>query len=257
MTHDSGQGREIIGRGKWATLIDEATYESVAHKLNDAARKTNTTGNARIYLLAGLGVCSTCGAPLRGRPLHHTTYTAQGRWPSQRPDTLDYGDRAYTCSTGKHAHRSVALVDAVVAALMVERLSRLDLAGALVDDDAADEARALNVDRDALRARLDALADDYADGALSSAAYTKATTRIEANLAQLDEAIGAASERAKAPVAILDGMTGEAAQAAWDNADLGRRRALVGLLTTRVALRGGGRGGVSRFDPACVEVDWR
>jgi hypothetical protein len=239
MSHDG----EIVGRGAWPQIIDEATHESITRKLGNPARKTST-GNARVYLLAGLGVCAECGAALRGRPLHSSTSTKAGG---------DYGARAYACSTGRHVHRSVEYVDAVVEALVVERLSRRDLATALVDDDAADEARALSDDRDAARARLDALADDYADGNLSAAAYGKATARIEANVAELDARIGQASDRATSPGAVLDGMTGEGAQAAWDAADLGRRRALVGLLFARVALRGG-RG---PFRVECVEVEWR
>lgn len=236
---------EDIGAGAWEPLIDEATLASVARRLGDPARRT-TTGNARVYLLAGLGVCATCGVQLRGRPLHGSTHKGD-----------DYGDRAYSCKSGRHVHRSVALVDAVVEALVIERLSRVDMSGVLTDDADADEARALSVDRDAVRARLDALADDYADGVLSGAAYAKATSRVEAKLADLDERISVASDNARKPVAILNGMTGEGARAAWANADLGRRRALVGLLFARVALRGGGRGGRGGFTPECVEVEWR
>ena len=225
-----------VGEGAWAALVDEATNESVRRKLDNPARRTNNGQNARVYLLAGLGVCATCGEHLRGRPL----YRGNGR--------------AYACKTGRHVHKPVELVDAVVEALVVERLSRIDMSGALVDDDAADEARALSADRDAVRARLDALADEYADGELDVKAYRRATSRIEGKLAELDELIGQASERAKAPVAVLDGMTGDEARAAWATADLGRRRALVGLMFARVALRGGVGPG---FSPELVEVDWR
>jgi DNA invertase Pin-like site-specific DNA recombinase len=239
MTHEG----EVIGSGKWPAIIDAATHETVARKLGNPARRT-TTSNARVYLLAGLAVCAECGAPLRGRPLHNSTKTQRGG---------EYGARAYACATGRHVHRSVAYVDEVLEALVIERLSRVDMSGALVDDDAADEARALSEDRDALRDALGDLLDMLGRGEISAAAYASGTARIEQNLAALDEAISAASERAAAPVAILDGMTGDGARAAWASADLGRRRALVGLLTTRVALRGG-RG---PFRPAQVEVEWR
>jgi len=239
MTHEG----EVIGRGQWAPVIDEATHETVARKLGNPSRRTSTT-NARVYLLAGLGVCATCGEPLRGRPLHSSTKTLDGG---------EYGGRAYACSTGRHVHRSVAYVDAVLEALIVERLSRVDMSGALIDDDAADEARALSDDRDALRGALADLVDMLGRGEISPSAYASGSARIEENLAALDEAIGEASDRAARPVAVLDGMTGEGARAAWDDADLGRRRALVALLCERVALRGG-RG---PFRPSQVEVEWR
>jgi site-specific DNA recombinase len=241
-------GGDVVGPAQWAALVDEATVESVRRKLLDPTRRTNKGSNARVYLLAGLGVCAECGNVLRGRPLHSTTRTAVDADPDER-----YGDRAYYCSTGKHVHRSVELVDRVVEALVIERLSRTDASGALTDDDAADEARALRADRDAVRARLEALADEYADGDLDTKAYTRATTRIESKLAELDDAIGKASDRATRPAAVLDGMTGEHARKAWAGADLGRRRAIVGLLFSRVALHGGYGG----FTPDAVEVAWR
>lgn len=233
---------EDIGRGAWVPLIDEATYESVARRLGDPARRTNKGSNARKFLLSNLAVCATCGAGLRGKVIFADTKRSEG-----------YGSHAYACSTGRHVHRSMAYVDAVVEALVVERLSRSDMSGALVDDDAADEARALIADRDALRGALDDLADMLAARTIGAHAYATGAARVEANLAELDERVAAASARATAPVAILDGMTGEHARAAWNDADLGRRRALVGLMFERVALRGG-RG---PFTPECVEVDWR
>jgi hypothetical protein len=238
---------DVIGRGKWEALIDEATSESVRHKLADPTRRSNKGSNARKYLLSGLGVCAACGEVLRGRILDDSTRRE-----------AEYGDTAYACKTNRHVHRSMRYVDAVVEALIVERLARVDLSGALVDDEARDEARALREDRDAVRVSLAELDDELEAGELTAKAYARATTRLETRLDELDKLIGQASARAAAPVAVLDGMTGEAAQAAWDAADLGRRRALIGLLTTRVALRGGGpSGGVTRFDPTCVEVEWR
>jgi DNA invertase Pin-like site-specific DNA recombinase len=238
---------EVVGPGAWAPLIDEATHESVKQKLNNPDRRTNKGSNARKYLLTGLGVCATCGAVLRGRILHEETVVADER----------YGDRAYACATNRHVHKSMRYVDSVVEALIVERLKNSDMTGALVDNSAADEARALREDRDAVQASIAELDDELEAGELTAKAYARATTRLEKKLDELDELVTAASARATAPVAILDGMVGEHAQAAWDAADLGRRRELVKLLTTRVALRGGGRGGKRRFDPRCVEVDWR
>jgi hypothetical protein len=202
--------------------------------------------NARKYLLTGLGVCATCGAVLRGRILHEGTAVSDP----------EYGDRAYACETNKHVHRSMAYVDRVVEALIVERLTNSDMTGALVDDTARDEARALADDRDALQASIAELDDLLGSGELTPKAYARSSKRLEESLDDVNERYAAASARASAPVAILDGMVGDNAQQAWDDADLGRRRALIGLLTTRVALRGGATGG-ARFDPRYVEVDWR
>lgn len=230
---------EIVGRAAWDAILDETTFDAVVHILTRPERKAPGHSTARRYLLSGFAECSTCGAPLRGRPNHRG---AEGY--------------AYTCTTGRHTYRAGEPVDEVVEALVVERLSRLDASGALVDDGAADEARALAEDRRAVAGRLDALADDYADGVLSSEAYARAVARIEARLVDLDRAVGEASTRARQPLAVLDGMTGSAALAAWEGADLARRRALVELLFERVALVGASVGG-REFRPEHVVVEWR
>jgi DNA invertase Pin-like site-specific DNA recombinase len=246
---------DVIGPGRWDALIDEETNDAVRRKLNNPERRTNNGQNARVYLLAGLGVCATCGEDLRGRPLHKSTKTRDGG---------NYGDRAYACRTGRHAHRSVALVDAVVEAIVIERLSRTNFAGALVDDTGEDDARALREARRLVDVSLDELDEDRATGAISRDRYNRAAAKLERRRDELDDELGKLADKTTTPAAVLDGFLldddGASADerrayalAAWQGAELGRRRALVELVCERVALRGG----PGPFVPELVEVALR
>lgn len=238
---------EVVGPGVWEALIDEETHARVVRKLAEPSRKT-TTGNARVYLLAGLGVCAECGDSLRGRPLHHTTYKGD-----------DYGDRAYACKSGRHVHRSVMQVDRVVEALVIDRLARMNKGGALVEEESEDEAVAMRAALRELDVMLDADDDAVSRGELSQERANKRAAKYEKRRRELVDALGKLDDKAPRALAVLDGFVSEAAtlderrahaRAAWDRAELGRRRELVALLFERVALRGG-RGS---FDPQQVEV---
>jgi hypothetical protein len=60
---------------------------------------------------------------------------------------------------------------------------------------------------------------------------------------------------ASAPVAVLDGMTGPGARAAWEGADLGRRRAIIDTLA-EVRLRGAATRRAP-FQSSDVELVWK
>jgi hypothetical protein len=232
---------EVVGEAQWDALISEETSDAVRRKLTDPARRTNNGQNARVYLLAGLGVCAECGADLRGRPLHNTTKADRDG---------EYGERAYQCKSGRHAHRSTKLVDRVVEGLVIDGLARRNMAGALVDDTVEDDARALREARRAVELALDEVDEDRASGAISRERANKQTAKLEARRDELDAELGKVSDRATKPLAVLAGFVLDDdaasederrayAQAAWDAAELGRRRELVALLFERVALRGG------------------
>jgi DNA invertase Pin-like site-specific DNA recombinase len=246
---------EVVGPGQWEALTDEETVDAVRRKLLDPERRTNRGNNARVYLLAGLGACAECGADLRGRPLHGSTKTKAGG---------AYGGRAYACATGRHVHRSVELVDRVVERLVIDRLAMVDMSGALVDDTVEDDARAV---REALRqidVTLDEHDEDRANGTITRERYLALVAKLDKRRAKLEAELGEHADRVIKPLAVLDGFVldddaaslderREHARAAWEGAELGRRRALVDLLFTRVALRGG-RG---PFRPEQVEVEVR
>jgi hypothetical protein len=209
---------EIVADGGWPAILDRTTHELLVAKLGDPKRRTNH-GTATKYLLSFLALCDACGEPMRGRP-----------FGGNRADRgADGQRRAYACRTGRHVHVDVEQADAAVEQLIIERLSQLDAAGALVDDTAADELDALRRERVELDAKLDRLLDKLLDGELSQSTFDRAQVKVAERQAQLDELIAQAIVDAQAPK-VLDGMTGELAAAAWAKATLAHRRAIIAYL---------------------------
>lgn len=204
---------EVVARAEWPAIIDETTHRSVTQKLNNPARKT-TTGNATRHLLSGLGRCAECGGVLRGRP---------GRYDKTR--------RVYQCESTRHVHRDAEVVDKAVELLIVERLEQSDVHGALVDDSAEDESRALQTERDELDSKLDSLMTKYLAGKLDEAEWERAKRIAKDRLTELDVLLDDAATRARAPQ-VLKGMTGPGAAKAWADAPLARRRALIRYMCT-------------------------
>lgn len=213
----------------WPAILTRETHDRLVVLFNSPDRKTST-GNARVYLLAGLALCA-CGAKLRARPR-----TGRGEAP------------AYFCSTGRHVHRRVDLVDDEVVATVVDRLSRMDAAGLFVADDRADDLARLRDEAAALAAQHEAMATD-----LSMSVQTVAlrTAAIEARRDQVEATIRDLTAATARPSAVLNGVTGPAAPAVWETLTLDRKRAVIDVLAT-VTLAGG-----RRWSPDDVDVDWR
>jgi len=233
--------------GAWEAIIPVETHHHVVAMLADPKRRTNGTGsNARVYLLAGLMVCDECGLPVRGAPA-----TKRRIAP------------AYRCPTGRHVHRPVELVDNMVEEAMVERLSRYDANGLLVNDEATAELARLTEARARMEDEYRDLGDLFTSGELSARAYAMATTRLEDDMTACDAAIRLAAAEVDQSSRVLDGAMGEAARLAWygDGTEanpgwsLARKRAIIADLA-EVRLRGGRRGTHS-YRPEDVVINFR
>lgn len=235
----------VVGPGQWPAILSVETHQHVVHALANPDRRPSGSGNARVYLLAGLMRCHECGEPCRARP-------------AARPNRATKGTRsaAYYCSTGQHVHRSVELVDRQVESLMVARLANLDPAtGVLTDESAGAEVVRL---RDARAALDDRYAEYVAEaGSMSPKAFTAVIGRLEAEMADLDAAIADAGTMAHRASRVLADASGPTAAARWygteDEAgwDLSRRRAIIAELAS-VQLRRNG----ARWDPEDVVITW-
>jgi hypothetical protein len=230
-------GTTTLYDADWPAVLDRSTWERLQLHLGNGARKTNRTGNARKYLLAGWATCDTCGADLRGRPGTKAN-------PSRR---------AYACATGRHCYRAIEDVDTVVETRVVRRLTRMTSAGQVTLDGVADDLADLAQERDDLAQRLAEYA--AAAGSMSPAAYAAATGAIERDLAAVDARMLEAEATKARPLAVLEGMTGPTAADAWKAADLNRKRAVLDLLCS-VSLRGAATRRAP-FDPEDVVTVWK
>ncbi|MFU8850270.1 recombinase family protein [Micromonospora sp. SL1-18] len=232
---------EVVGTAAWPPLVDEDRWRALVSVLTHPGRRTQWS-SARRWLLSGLALCGVCGTPVRATLAASSSRSV----PS------------YTCKTGKCVSRNAEELDVYVGAVVVERLSRPDVAELLAGP-GRPNAGALQLDATALRERLDGLAAAYADGAIDVRQLREGSERLRARLAEVDEQMAAAG-RGDA-LAGLIGATdpGEA----WEGLDLHRRRAVVDTLMTVTIQRtrkGRPRGwapGSSYFDPSTIDVAWK
>lgn len=230
------QGEILEGvKTDWPAIVKRDVWEAAVALLSDPARHTGKS-TGRKYLLTGLAVCGLC---------HRTMGT------TQRP-TKNGGHRAiYQCKRDgcMRVVRDLLKVDAVVTDVVCERLSMPDAAAALVKP-TVDTA----LDRDhvtALRARLDSLANDFAEGDLTSSQLKTATTRIMAKLAEAESKLLDANTSR-----VLDGLVGvpDAARR-FAALPLDRQRAVIDTLCTVTILPSTKPGG--QFDPTLITVEWK
>ena len=228
---------EVIGPASWPALVDESTWRAAVALLADPTRKTSP-GFATRWLLSAIAVCGVCGATMT------SAGAARTRADGSRPTV-------YRCSTRKHTARDAVPVDDLVSRLVVERLSRPDAVALLVDD-AAPDAELLREEAQTLRARLDTLAVDFADGSLTGTQLRAATERLRSKLAVVE---GAQASVSRAPVlADLAGVRD--VQAVWDGLSFDRKRAVIDTLML-VTIKPEPVRGARHFNPELVQVEWR
>jgi hypothetical protein len=128
--------------------------------------------------------------------------------------------------------RMMEPVDELVEAVMVAILSRSDVLEHIAEK--PDAVRAAKVARDAVLARMDTAADDFADGAMTGRQFARINERLKAQLT------AAETEVAKLqPSTILAGMTGPGAADAWTAAPISRKREIIRELATVTILPSG------------------
>jgi site-specific DNA recombinase len=128
-------------------------------------------------------------------------------------------------------------LDALVVEHVVDRLSRPD-AVELTQPAPRDDLDEVRERGRALRARLDSLSVEFADGILSTAQIKTMTKRINEQLAEIDAVL-----RDSQTTRVYDGVIGAGdVDAAFDGLDLDRKRAIIDDLL-EITVRPSGRCG--------------
>jgi site-specific DNA recombinase len=221
---------EIVADAEWPALVDEEIWRATEAVLKHPGR--NTGARAGRYLLSGLAVCGVCGA----------TVHAGG--------STTRGVRAYRCSGAMgHVARRAEPAEEYVAAVIVARLSRPD-ARDLLTDHTKPDVGAFRDESNGVRARLDALAVDFADGELTASQLRTATTRLRERLVELEAKIADAGR-----IDILGPLiSAENVRAGWDALSIPRQRAIIKTLA-KITLYPPGRG-TRTFRPESVGIEW-
>lgn len=224
---------EIVGPGNWEGIVSEDVWRSASSVLSSPDRNPRPGSRARKYLLTGIALCGgRCG----GR-----STLSSGK--SNR------GAALYRCSTCFGVGRSQPALDDHVITLVARRLSKADARELVVDRKCADIGTLL-AESATLQGRLDALANEFADGELTASQLRTASQRLRSKLVTVEAAM-ADAER----VRIFDGIIGaDDVEAVLRAVSLARRRAVVATLVTITVLptrRG------ARFDPDSISIEWR
>lgn len=226
------RGEIMAEPAEWEAIVDLSTWTAVQAVLENPTRRK--TGRLATRLLTGIAVCGTegCGA----------TVHAGGN--ARR------GVAAYRCS-GSFGHfaRRAEPVEEYVRAVVVARLSRQDARDMLLRKPNADTA-ALRAEVTGLEARLDSLASNWADGALTDSQLRTATARARSRLAELE---GTLSDVGR--VDLLGGLVGAPdVGEVWDAYSIDRQRAVLKAFL-RVTIHAPGRG-ARAFRPDTVGIEW-
>ena len=224
---------QIVGKGDWEPIISQDTYDQALAILTAPGRR-HDRGLEPKYLLSGIAVCGRCGTAMR--PNMHKV----------RPDGSQRGS-AYACPGCMKLTRQIAPVDEVVEAVMIGRLSRADILHHTAEQ--PDALRAAATTRDAILARMDTAADDYADGTITARQMARVNERLKTQLASAEVDV-----IRHQPLRVLDGMTGPGAAALWEAAPINRKREIVRALA-KVTILPSGPG--IRFTPEQVKIEWK
>jgi DNA invertase Pin-like site-specific DNA recombinase len=208
---------EIIGPAVWKGIVDEETWRAVNALLTDETRRQNHIGSARKWLLGGLALCGRCDD---GETTVRVNYRS-------KPNADGKPVRVYRCREHPHLSRVAEWCDWRVTERVIAQLSRADAQELLINDD-RENLGALRAERSALQLRLDQLAEDYADGALTRAQLKAGTERLRARLADAESRMVHVD---RAPI-LADLVTAHDVRQVWGRLSLDRQRAVVGLLYT-------------------------
>jgi site-specific DNA recombinase len=222
---------EIVADAKWPAIVDESTWQAVNAILrHPERRKAPKRGR---YLLSGLALCGVCGSKV------HAGGNARRGTPG------------YRCSgsSGHFARRSIP-VEEYVEEIMIARLSAPDASLLTLKKNKAPDHEAMSLELLGIRERLEAIALDYADGAITSSQLRTATERLRERHTEIEVAQADAGR-----VDILgDIVNASDVRAVWDALLIERKRGIIDALAV-VRLHPVGRG-TRNFNPDTVGIEW-
>lgn len=219
---------ERLGTGEWEPLVDVDTFDRVQAILSTPGR-FHTRGTAPKYLLSGIARCGKCGGQMR--PKVSENY--------HRPPE-------YACISCTRLSRRMESVDTVVTAVVIAYLESLNLD--LGTTEPGDHQAAINA-RDALTARLDNAADEYAAGNINARQLARISETLERELATAEARVNST-----APNPALARIAGEGAREAWEHLPLEQRRTIIrDLCDVTILPVGPGK----RVTPEHVRIEWK
>jgi site-specific DNA recombinase len=205
----------VVGKGNWEPIYDEGTHNRVLALLTDPARRSSK-GASRRHLLSGIARCGRCGGPMR----HNPGGTHKGKTVQPR----------YQCSECMRVVRKQAAVDDYVTMVVLERLRQPQAVRALAAGrpERAEELHKLIADA---TARLDLVADGFADGEFTAEQLRRVTTKLAPQIGAWQAELAGC-----APHDGLMELVGDHAEAKWQAAPLDVRRMVIRSLLAEITI---------------------
>jgi site-specific DNA recombinase len=223
-------------RGQWQPILDAETWEAVCRVLADPSRKPSRKGRSGVRSLGGGLFRCRCGNVVAANHLARLDYSQYRCQPATRTEA------------GPHVAVRMDAVDEYVSAVIVERLSRPDVADLITPR--RPDLRPLLIEQQNKRAALVRLGEDYDNDVITREEWLARRGKLTARLAETDAAL---KEEDTSSV-LAPFTTGEAAAKVWAGLDNAQRRAVIDTLCG-VVIAPAGRGS-RRFDPATVSIEW-
>lgn len=229
-------GGEIVGDATWPAIVTFDDLLAVRAILCDPARRLSP-GSQRRWQGSGVYVCGETGS------LMGVTKSSAARDSSPmiyRPKTR----------IGGGASAVAEELDDYVSTVVIERLSRPE-AREILAAPGIDTA-ALSTKRAGIVARLDESAALYAEGTITAAQLTRATSDLRAQLDAVDAELSAAvSDNDLAALIGADDV-----RAAWDELDVDTRARIIKSLARVTVFKMTARGAKRKLDPDKVSIEW-
>jgi site-specific DNA recombinase len=222
---------KVVGPGDWTPLIDEDTHRGLVAYLSDPKRVKNVSFE-RKYIGVGVYLCGRCGGPMKTGQPHKSRKT-----------------RYYVCREHLHLVRVAEPVDDLVTGVVLRRLSLPD-AHLLLQDKRID-IPALQIERNAHQARLDQLADMFAEGVIDSSQLRSGTSNLRVKLSGIDSQLADAARTDPVAGLIADR---ELVQDKWDACTPAIKGQIIGALMTVTIMPCPSS---PTFDPQYVRIDWK
>ena len=219
----------VVGPAAWSGLVTADTFDTAAAIMSDPARLSRKGDSTARWLLSGIALCGRCD-----RPLSVLT---------------NRGSRAYQCMhpgcmrLSRKAEPVDEFVTATLLQLIVDHRASLTASTRHPSPDVA-QARA---DIAGLRARLDGLINQAADGSITPATLAKIEGRLIPQIAAAERRL-----RAMLLPSVMDGFDLTDPPASWARLTIAEQRKYVrALISVRVLPAGKGH---RTFNPDLVQI---
>ena len=229
---------EIVAKAEWPAIITPRETQQLRAKLGDPDRRTNRA--SRRYLLTRLLRRSRCGSVLVSRP-------------------RDDGTRRYVCASGPGfggCGKTTIIADPLeqfIAAGVLHRLESPRLPEAIIRSPNRADGSEWQSKVERTQAKLDELAELWAEGEITRGEWLKARAPIEKRQTLAKKKL-AALNRASALVPFIGDAKRVREQ--WQTMTLSRQHQIVAALLDHVIV-GPGRRGYNRFDESRLRPVWR